>query len=85
MMLRRPAGGKAAVELAREASLCEAAVPLSCSFVPKHAVPRALDKAFRALCSGGSALPAGLEPGSSIAARHPWAQTSYTLTGLMAE
>jgi hypothetical protein len=46
MMLRRPVGGKAAVELAREAALCEAAVPLSCSFVPKHAVLRALDKAF---------------------------------------
>jgi hypothetical protein len=73
MMLRRPVGGKAAVELAREAALCEAAVPLSCSFVQKHAVPRALGKAFRALWSGGSALPAGLEPSPSIAARQPWA------------
>ena len=85
MMLRRPVGGKAPAELARAAALCEAAVPLSCSFVPKHAVLRALGKAFRALWSGGSGLPAGLEPGSSMAARHPWAQTSYILAGLTAE
>ena len=84
MMLRRPFGGKAVVELAREAALCEAAVPLSCSCVPKHAVPRPLAKAFRALWSGGSGLPAGLEPSSAIAARHPWAQASYILAGLMA-
>jgi hypothetical protein len=59
MMLRRPAGGKAAVELAREAALCEATVPLSCSFVPKHAVPRALDKAFVRSVPVGQLYPQG--------------------------
>jgi hypothetical protein len=33
----------------------------------------------------GQAWPQGLEPSSSIAARHPWAQTSYILAGLTAE
>ena len=59
MMLRRPVGGKAAAELACEAALCEAAVPLSCSFVPKYAVPRALGKAFVRSGPVGQACPQG--------------------------
>lgn len=64
MMFRRPVGGKATVELAREAAPCSRRAT-ACSFVPKHAVPPALGKAFRTLWSGGSGLPAGLEPGPS--------------------
>jgi hypothetical protein len=59
MMLRRPAGGNAAVELAREAPLGGAARAAACSPVPKHAVPRALGSAFRASWSRESGLPAG--------------------------